>query len=235
MLSDVFAFLLNCCSSLFNFHNWCCEAVIEKIFSCIWTQFGVCTLSYLHEVFLCCFCFLAVHLLESFLFFLLFLSVHRIEFQPPNVRMLFAPTCRCTSVLFAMRMTLGRIGWSTTLSLCDGGILPADDPASTMTMTLHTLLLLLHHYYQYHLIHLSLHIHPCKITPVSLSHSLLLSSCRCCIHPFNLSVHLSSPVFFFASCPIRSNHHTTINPVPPHSLNTTDHDMFFLKVVVLVL
>ena len=131
-----------------------------------------------------------------FLFFLLFLSVHRIEFQPPNVRMLFAPTCRCTSVLFAMRMTLGRIGWSTTLSLCDGGILPADDPASTMTMTLHTLLLL-HHYYQYHLIHLSLHIHPCKITPVSLSHSLLLSSCRCCIHPFNLSVHLSSLFFVF--------------------------------------
>ena len=130
--------------------------------------------------FLCCFpFFLTVHLLELFLFFVSSpLSLHRIEFQPPpNLRMLFAPTCRCTSVSFALRMTLGRIGWSTTLSLCGDGILPADVPASTMTMTLHTLLLLLlHHYYQYHLIHPSLHIHPCKITPISLSHSLLLLS-----------------------------------------------------------
>ena len=164
---------------------------------------------------------------NRFLFFSPLSLCTELNFNHQISRMLFAPTCRCTSVLFAMRMTLGRIGWSTTLSLCDGGILPADVPASTMTMTLHTLLLLLHHYYQYHLIHLSLHIHPCKITPVSLSHSLLLSSCRCCIHPLNLSVHLSS---LFASCPISSsNHHATNNPVPPNSHNIADHDMFVLN------
>ena len=159
---------------------WCLHAVISPQRLFFW----------------CCFSFLAVYLLESFFVFFSPLSLcTELNFNHQISRMLFVPTCRCTSVLFAMRMTLGRIGWSTTLSLCDGGILPADVPASTMTMTLHTLLLLLHHYYQYHLIHLSLHIHPCKITPVSLSHSLLLSSCRCCIHQLNLSAHLSSYYF----------------------------------------
>ena len=38
------------------------------------------------KVFWCCFCFLAVYLLESFFVFFSSFSVHRIEFQPPNLK-----------------------------------------------------------------------------------------------------------------------------------------------------
>ena len=162
---------------LLSFSFWCCKAKYVWLFTGftprVLTQFGVCTLfispkRYVVKLFVVV---LAVKIYRKrFLFSPLFLCAPNwIVNHQLRIRMLFAPTCRCTSVLFAMRMTLGRIGWSMTMSLCADGIWPADVPASTMTMTLHMLLLLLHHCYQFHLIHPSLHIHPCKSTPVSIT------------------------------------------------------------------
>lgn len=57
--------------------------------------------------------------------------VHLVVDWSHTNRMLFAPTCLCTSVLFAMRMISAVSGWSTTPSLLNGVTCHEVGPAST--------------------------------------------------------------------------------------------------------
>ena len=193
MLSDVFAFLLNCCSFLFNFHIlvlWGCDL---KDFSCVWTQFGVCTLSYLHQGFFGAVpVFLPYTYWNRFCFFSSFSLCTELNFNHQ------ISEC-CSHQLVAAQVFYSLWGWLWVV--LDGRRLWVCATAASYSRTTPQVQWQWHCtcYYCYYTTttntisstHLYTFIHV-RLHP---SNSLLLSSCRCCIHPLNLSVHLSSHFF----------------------------------------